>query len=161
MNKLMSDVHEFHAKFGLDAHEPGVPSFIKDPDLQLMRANFMLEELVEYAECVGLQLEVSEAGVQFTKGPHFDEEQTKNLQMALDGLVDLAYVVMGTALFHGFGTPTLYDRSVFDEAWLRVHLANKRKMRAPNASKSKRKSAYDVIKPEGWQAPKFDDIVRG
>ena len=69
----------------------------------------------------------------------------------LDALVDLCYVAIGTAYLHG------YD---FSEAWSRVHAANMSKVRAESASDSKRGSAFDVVKPEGWEAPDLKDLVR-
>lgn len=70
----------------------------------------------------------------------------------LDALVDLVYVAMGTADLHG------YD---FDEAFRRVHAANMQKQRAGTAEHSKRRTALDVIKPAGWQAPDLSDLVTG
>lgn len=37
--------------------------------------------------------------------------------------------------------------------WDLVHEANMRKIRTPSADSSKRNSAWDVIKPEGWTSP--------
>jgi predicted HAD superfamily Cof-like phosphohydrolase len=64
----------------------------------------------------------------------------------LDALVDLVYVAMGTAYLHGYN---------FDEAWRRVHKANMAKIRGPSARSDK----YDLLKPEGWQAPDHGDLV--
>jgi predicted HAD superfamily Cof-like phosphohydrolase len=74
------------------------------------------------------------------------------LEDKLDALVDLVYVALGTAHVHGFD---------FDEAWKRVHAANMAKKKAAaDGSDSKRGSAHDVIKPEGWTAPDLSDLVR-
>lgn len=70
----------------------------------------------------------------------------------LDALVDLVYVALGTAYLHGFN---------FAEAWRRVHAANMAKVRAESADQSKRGTAFDVVKPEGWQAPDHSDLVAG
>lgn len=63
---------------------------------------------------------------------------------AADALVDLAYVLHGTALMMGLPWPVL---------WAEVQRANMAKERATHASQSKRGSALDVIKPEGWRGP--------
>lgn len=67
-----------------------------------------------------------------------------------DALVDLVYVAMGTA--YGLGLP-------WQELWEEVQKANMRKVRAKNASESKRGSAADVIKPEGWQPPDIAGVL--
>ena len=162
MDKLVQDVHDFHAKFGLDVLQPGTPQHIDDRALVLMRANFMLEELVEYVQAVGLELTVNEDGVEFTPAEPFDNEPVlRDLEKALDSLVDLAYVLVGTVLLHGFGNKHELGKTIIGEAWQRVHNANMRKVRAASAEESKRKSGFDVVKPEGWQPPKLHDLVGG
>lgn len=162
MDKLVQDVHDFHAKFGLDVLQPGTPQHIDDRALLLMRANFMLEELVEYVQAVGLELTVNEDGVEFTPAEPFGNEPVlRDLEKALDSLVDLAYVLVGTVLLHGFGNKHELGKTIIGEAWQRVHNANMRKVRAASAEESKRKSGFDVVKPEGWQPPKLHDLVGG
>jgi len=119
---LMTDIAEFHTKFGLQYD--GSPRVL-EPELRGFRIKFMQEELVEYA-------------VSHTKA---DE---------LDALVDLVYVALGTAYMQGFD---------FQAAWDRVHAANMAKVRAESADQSKRSSAFDVVKPEGWVAPDLTDLV--
>ena len=80
-----------------------------------------------------------------------DSIKDNNLEMQLDALVDLVYVAIGTAVLHGFD---------FDEAWNRVHAANMSKVRAVKASDSKRGTAYDVVKPQGWKPPVLKDLVQ-
>jgi len=46
----------------------------------------------------------------------------------------------------------------FDAGWNRVHAANISKVRAVDKS-GKRKSTWDVVKPEGWVAPDLSDLV--
>jgi predicted HAD superfamily Cof-like phosphohydrolase len=77
-------------------------------------------------------------------------DYTYQLEESLDGLVDLVYVAIGTAYMHGFD---------FQSAWDRVHEANMKKIRAPSAEASKRKSSFDVVKPEGWEPPTHTDLV--
>lgn len=72
------------------------------------------------------------------------------LEGCLDALVDLVYVALGTAYMHGFD---------FNEAFRRVHEANMRKERATRPEQSKRCSALDIIKPEGWEPAYLGDLV--
>lgn len=74
----------------------------------------------------------------------------KNFEKAFDALIDLVYVALGTAVAHGFP---------WQRGWDRVHMANMKKIRAHVASDSKRGTAYDVIKPVGWQPPDLKDLV--
>ena len=64
-----------------------------------------------------------------------------------DALLDLAYVVAGTALMMGI-TPEQWD-----EGMAAVHNANMKKVRATSAGDSKRGTKLDVVKPEGWTGP--------
>lgn len=73
------------------------------------------------------------------------------LEGQLDALVDLMYVALGTAYLQGFD---------LREAWRRVHEANMKKVRVTLASQSKRKSTFDVVKPEGWTPPDLSDLVK-
>lgn len=74
----------------------------------------------------------------------------EDLEGQLDALVDLVYVALGTAYMQGFD---------FNEAFRRVHEANMAKVRAKTADESKRGTAYDVVKPEGWTPPNLSDLV--
>ena len=67
-----------------------------------------------------------------------------NLHDAFDALIDLVYVALGTAYLMNLP---------FDQGWSTVHDANMKKERTYDATKSKRNSAFDVIKPPAWKAP--------
>lgn len=112
------DIKDFHEKFGLEYSGP--PRDLTK-DLASFRLGFIFEELDE--------LIVAE-----TKAD------------VLDALVDLVYVIMGTAYLQGFN---------FQEAWNRVHAANMAKTRGPSA----RSQDFDVIKPEGWRPPDLSDLA--
>ena len=114
---LTSDIREFHEKFGMEYE--GKPRKLS-PELLEFRVNFMKEELLEYL-------------------------QSTTLHDQLDALVDLTYVVLGTAYLQGFP---------FEEAWARVHAANMKKVKGP----SERSDKFDVIKPEGWTPPDLTDL---
>jgi predicted HAD superfamily Cof-like phosphohydrolase len=63
----------------------------------------------------------------------------------LDALVDLVYVALGAAYMDNFN---------FNGAFHRVHEANMLKMR-----KSTDRSQWDVVKPDGWQAPDLKQFI--
>ena len=119
MNKFLQDIKDFHEKFQLTYIGP--PRELPD-ELAKFRKAFMEEELDEYID-------------------------SRYLPGKLDALVDLMYVVLGTAYLHGFP---------FEEAWRRVHEANMKKVRAQSS-----RSKFDVIKPEGWTPPALSDLCYG
>lgn len=76
--------------------------------------------------------------------------EEKNLEKAFDGLIDLVYVAMGTAWLMNLP---------WDKGWAEVQRANMSKVRAENASQSKRGHQLDVIKPEGWRPPNLQQFL--
>ena len=168
MFDYIRDVGMFQAKFGLDDVENAEPGFLKDRDLQRFRLGFLLEELLEYADSIGWMLDIKvEKGEGGALIPSLnwmpDPEGTTSLSKTLDALVDLQYVLSGTARFHGFAQHR-YDgllgqrMRVFDSAWFRVHRANMAKVRGTMET-SKRGTKFDVVKPVGWKAPELEDLV--
>ncbi len=134
MEDLMSNfesVGEFHRRFGLPRHGDGGPVSGLDQEKFLFRDKFMQEELDEFREA------------------HY----AGDLPKALDALVDLVYVVLGTA--HMMRAP-------FDEAFREVQRANMTKVRAAGADdpRSTRGSALDVVKPAGWTPPDVAGVLR-
>jgi predicted HAD superfamily Cof-like phosphohydrolase len=119
------DVRDFQNKFLIPM--PTQPTLMND-ELYQFRAGFLEEEVEEF------------------KSAH----TAGDLHGAADALVDLAYVLYGTALLMGLP---------WRDLWERVHAANMMKVRAQNASESKRGSHYDVIKPKGWKAPDFSGLL--
>ena len=69
-----------------------------------------------------------------------------------DALIDLVYVAMGTAKMMGLP---------WEQLWDEVHSCNMNKIKVINILDSKRKSAIDVIKPEGWKSPDIKKILQG
>ncbi len=150
-DKLDSNFHDvgrFHEKFGLDNctfgnygpynyHKlAGNAKTLEEasrvpPNKELMefRLNFMKEELEE-----------------FEKG-----FEAQDLEKMFDSLLDLAYVVFGTA--HLLGFP-------WQHGWSVVQQANMAKKRAESADESRRGSTFDVVKPEGWAAPDIKGVLR-
>ena len=117
--KERRDVLAFHQKFNIPTATEA--SFLNH-DAYHFRVKFLKEELEEF--------EVAHV--------------TGDMHGAADALVDLAYVLHGTALMMGLPWPILWDE---------VQHANMAKVRATSASESKRNSALDIIKPAGWTAP--------
>lgn len=131
MSTNFEDLGLFHTKFHLgvvdDRHPPGPREVPKE--LLEFRRGFLLEELEE-----------------FFMASHNDDI----VEMA-DALVDLVYVVLGTA--HMLGLP-------WQELWDEVQRSNMAKVRAKaDGSDSKRGTAFDVIKPPGWTPPDLRSIL--
>jgi predicted HAD superfamily Cof-like phosphohydrolase len=122
---------EFHDKFHMRVRRRGDPGFFNE-HLFKVRTDFMCEELDEYIF----------ASVE------------KHLPNALDGLIDLLYVVVGTIDLHGW-TP---EQAA--EAFRRVHEANMKKVLVRSERESKRRTLYDVKKPAGWVAPDLEDLCK-
>jgi predicted HAD superfamily Cof-like phosphohydrolase len=119
---MMKDIADFHVKFGMEFGEHRARQL--DPELVKFRTEFMKEEMLEYLQaCVD-----------------------QDLEGQFDALIDLTYVVLGTAYLQGFP---------FDEGWKRVHKANMAKVKGPSARSDK----FDVIKPEGWTPPDLSDLI--
>lgn len=126
LRNMTVDIREFHERFeiGYDGPPRNLPADMLD-----FRVKFMQEELDEYRESAA-------AG---------------DLEGQFDALVDLAYVLLGTAYLQGFP---------FAKGWSEVHRANMTKTRAPSADASKRGSAYDVVKPSGWTPPQMMALLK-
>lgn len=136
------DVELFHKKFGINYE--GKPRIL-EPETLLFRLKFMREEMQEFEDAMI-------AGQNEIARPHPDHaEITYFLDKALDGLVDMSYVVYGTAHLAGLD---------MREGHRRVHEANMRKVRAedhPRTGESRFK--LKIVKPEGWQPPDHKDLV--
>lgn len=142
----LGDIAAFHTKFDLDANHP---MGALDTEVADFRRKFLREEAEEWDWA-------QKAAFQETTRPILDRDEaeyTHQLEKALDGLVDLAYVLFGTVYLHGF-------HEQFAEAWRRVHAANMQKERAElDGSNSKRGSSFDVVKPAGWEPSVLTDLV--
>ena len=115
----VEQVREFHDKFGVP-----MPSLVQQmpQDIFEFRLKFLKEELKEFEDA-------------YNEG---------DLVTQVDSLIDLDYVLKGTALLMGV-TSTQWGR-MFNV----VHECNMKKMRAPSEKQSKRGHSLDVIKPQGW-----------
>jgi predicted HAD superfamily Cof-like phosphohydrolase len=124
------DVGEFHRKMGL-------PTSDRDQHGPHQWDDELLEFRIRF-----LREELDE----FIEGV----EETDHAKM-FDALLDLVYVAFGTA--HLLGYP-------WEDGWNAVQAANIAKRRAQTADESKRGSALDVVKPEGWQPPDIEGLLR-
>jgi len=114
-------VAEFHKRFDL----PDGSTDCLDHEAFSFRTKFLFEEIEEFLN---------------------GYKERDRVQM-FDALLDLAYVLYGTALFMGI-TPEQFKRG-----FAAVHRANMKKVRASSAGESKRGTKLDVVKPQGWQGP--------
>jgi hypothetical protein len=157
MSKQLQAVLQFNKRFGLDKLQPEQPGFIADDELQADRLNFMLEELIEYGHAVGFLF----IGSKFKRDQRLERDMVK----AIDGLIDLEYVLNGTHTFHGFHRYTTvsytdgktineYEGRICEHAFVMVHEANMMKERKnPDNYTGKRNGRFDISKPEGWESP--------
>ena len=146
------DVGDFHAKFDLPSvtHQGPYPRH-PDTDLRMFRMVFLLEELQEYLEAQGVELQPwPDGGFNFKI---VDQEKFRHPDHAkmFDSLLDLAYVTFGAAHVHGYP---------WQEGWERVQAANITKERATSAEQSDRGGLWDVIKPPGWTPPDIEGLLR-
>lgn len=117
MKSLLDDVAAFHA--ACDVPVLDAPRLV--PERIALRARLILEEARETVEAM-------EAG---------------DLIETADGLADLIYVAVGTAL--EFGVP-------LDRVWTEVHRSNMAKV-DPLTGRVRKRDDGKVLKPDGWREP--------
>lgn len=120
----IQDVRDFNEKFKLPMYD--TPGHLTSRKLQ-ERICFIEEELKEFKEAVAIQ----------------------DLAGQADALIDLAYVVKGTAIM--LGLP-------WEDLWLDVQRANMGKeLRSSNGDNDYK---LGVFKPPGWKGPSTDDVLK-
>lgn len=119
------DVLECHSRFDLPIGTEG-PKFFSDENLQ-KRVDFIQEEFDELQEAI----------------------EKKDLAKFVDGLIDMVYVIKGTAIMAGISP------SIWREAWNAVHYANMAKVKSDTDNYH-----FGLIKPEGWTPPDIDGVLR-
>ena len=125
MTDILKDIDNFHKKYGFEKNEKiDIPN---NSELINFRTAFLMEELSEYTNAI-------------TK---------KDAAGALDALVDIVYIALGTAWL--FNLP-------FEKAWNEVQKANMSKIRAKDKT-GKRGTKFDVVKPKDWKAPNIEKII--
>lgn len=109
----------------------GLSPELRDRDL---RAKLIMEEAVETVAAMGFDVTADIKGLAyFTKrypAPHFED--------AIDGLADLQYVVLGSAVAWGIDLGPFFEE---------VHRANMDKLRGPKRADGKQ------LKPDDWRPP--------
>ena len=125
MTDILKYIDNFHKKYGFEKNEKiDIPN---NSELINFRTAFLMEELAEYTNAI-------------TK---------KDAAGALDALVDIVYIALGTAWL--FNLP-------FEKAWNEVQKANMSKIRAKDKT-GKRGTKFDVVKPKDWKAPNIEKII--
>lgn len=124
---MMKDIEAFHEKFSLIRAGNTLPHLLTG-ELYNFRLKFIYEEFTEFV----------------------DANTAGDLAGAFDALIDMVYVILGTA--HLMALP-------WEEGWDEVHRANMSKVRATNPSQSTRGTAYDVIKPDGFIPPDLKAVL--
>jgi len=122
---LINDIDRFHKKFEfIKNSKVGIPD---DSELVNFRTSFLMEELSEYTNAI----------------------VKKDSAAALDALVDIVYIALGTAWL--FNLP-------FERAWREIQTANMKKVRAKDTT-GKRGTKFDVIKPKDFKEPNIEQII--
>lgn len=122
------DILDFHTKFGV----PLAPKHsLLEGEALKFRLDFLQEELDELRKA----------------------HEEGNLEDAVDALIDLEVVLLGTSQFMGI------SKEAYEEHWEEVHRANMSKVRCTDASESKRGTSLDIRKPDGWTAPDHGPII--
>ena len=141
---LHNDVLEFHKKFGL-AIEP-MPT-IAEPKTALLRANLLLEELLEIF--YGLEFALVCPRCSHTvEHPLISKDErwsdSQYLDKIADGCIDLLYVTIGLLIGYGID---------FRPLWKAVHKANMAK------DGGKKRQDGKQLKPEGWVEPDITGLL--
>ncbi len=114
------DVGDFHKMLGYPENDfPSIQQPTERASIQ-WRVDHMLEEIDEYQDAVS------------------DEK----LPDAIDALLDLIYLAIGTVRMHGVEIGPCWDE---------VHRANMKKLPGNNKKWT--------IKPDGWEAPDLDKVI--
>jgi predicted HAD superfamily Cof-like phosphohydrolase len=140
MNVWQSMVHEFH-----EATNSAIGT---DPELREneLRAKLIMEEAVETVAAMGfLAIAAISDGSTLAPITVFEKHYTEpNLIETIDGLCDLIYVVVGTAVTAGIDLGPHFTE---------VHRANMMKLQGPKRADGKQ------LKPEGWQPPDHEAVL--
>jgi predicted HAD superfamily Cof-like phosphohydrolase len=150
MRSAADDIREFHERFDLAYAGPPRPLPGNLPRFADTGLALHAERLRDLTRREPENLLAFRLGFLFEELREYEiAVRQGNLENQLDALVDLVYVALGTAYLQGFDLA---------EAWRRVQAANLQKVRG-DAAASKRGSAHDVVKPEGWVPPDLSDLV--
>lgn len=116
------------------------------PDKMRDRIAFLKEELNELEDAAA---ELS--SIFYRDGPEAALRRSKLTAEIFDGLLDLNYVSCGTAVMMGMP---------WEEGWNLVQAANMAKMRVEKGKGGKDDHHLSIVKPEGWEAPKIQELIQ-
>ncbi len=125
MEKLLNDVAAFHVATDTPVHA----AIFLDPARVALRRNLLAEE--------GSETDIALANYDVVE--------------IADGLVDLIYVAVGTAL--ELGIP-------LEKVWDEVHRSNMAKV-DPATGEVRKREDGKVLKPEGWTPPNVRGVLFG
>lgn len=142
------DVEQFHRAAGQHVgDQPAMP----DEAERRLRASLIAEEVAETISALGLDCHIylTDRG----GDPNGDDLWTndvikparENLAEVADGIADSIYVELGTAVSAGID---------MEPVWEAVQMSNISKMSGPRRADGKQ------LKPEGWQPPDVEGILR-
>ena len=135
MNDFIKKLHEFQTKFKSDV---GVqPTEHKFKVVALLRVGLLIEELSEFQQAVSTVIHASNK----------DEEKEGLVEM-VDGITDLLYVVIGTAVALNIN---------IEEAFNEVHRSNMSKLDA-NGEPIFREDGK-ILKGENYSPPELERFV--
>ena len=141
---LHNDVLEFHKTFGLAIEQ--TPT-IADHKTALLRANLLLEELLEIFYGLEFVLVCPKCGHN-VEHPLISKDgrwsDSRYLDKIADGCVDLMYVTIGLLISYGID---------FRPLWKAVHKANMAKVGG------KKRQDGKILKPEGWIEPDITSLL--
>lgn len=124
LSAAVGDLRAFHEACDIPIRaEPSFPN----QDRITLRADLLDEEHEELREAI----------------------EERDIVKVADGLADIAYIVLGTAL--EFGIP-------LDRVWAEVHRTNMAKV-DPTTGKVRRRADGKVLKPEGWTPPDIAKVL--
>lgn len=142
---FFDDVSDLYHKFGFSVPRTdlSIPR-----EMAQFRIRFMLEEVCEYAKSLGYDLRLPSGGSLDPTAAFLDEVpgEAFDRASALDALVDVVVVALGTADLHKFP---------YNDAWDAVHEANLLKVPGP----TKRGFGWDLAKPPGWRPPNHQRFI--
>lgn len=138
IKSAMDDVEAFHVAVAQPVRNTPCPLFEGETMADLdLRSDLIGEEEGEIQRAI-FALEVATT----------EEDHRKAMADLADGLADLIYVCIGTAL--QFGIP-------LDRVWKEVHRSNMAKVQGG----VRRRDDGKILKPEGWTPPDVEGVLYG
>ena len=146
MNTWQRQVQDFHEKFGVSVGTD------LNMDNRELRAKLILEEAVETVAAMGYDVNASfripdEQSYEASRWVDFFGTRVcaEDIVEVVDGLADLIYVALGTAVSFGVDLGPIFDE---------VHRTNMAKDGGATRDDGK------ILKPDGWVGPDIAGILR-